>query len=288
MLYTTVPAAIVSLIVYLVVGLFAESTSASTESVSIIQNQLSGIYNWSFILIIPVVIMLVGSIMKFPTLPTMVVNSLISVVIGIFVQGFTLKNGFISMINGFNVTMSNFDGEVLKDITTLINRGGAVSMTTTTVLVFCSMGFAGIMSTSGMLDVVLEAILKRVKTAFGVIMSTIASCFIVAFVTGNSYLSILIPGELFSKIYLERNLHPKNLSRTLEDSGTVLVPLIPWSAAGAYMAATLGVDTLVYLPWAVLNYMGIVFAIILAMTGIGITKITDEEKEKFLREMGEK
>ena len=288
MLYTTVPAAIVSLIVYLVVGLFAESTSASTESVSIIQNQLSGIYNWSFILIIPVVIMLVGSIMKFPTLPTMVVNSLISVVIGIFVQGFTLKNGFISMINGFNVTMSNFDGEVLKDITTLINRGGAVSMTTTTVLVFCSMGFAGIMSTSGMLDVVLEAILKRVKTAFGVIMSTIASCFTVAFVTGNSYLSILIPGELFSKIYLERNLHPKNLSRTLEDSGTVLVPLIPWSAAGAYMAATLGVDTLVYLPWAVLNYMGIVFAIILAMTGIGITKITDEEKEKFLREMGEK
>lgn len=288
MLYTTVPASITAIIVYLVVGLSAESSSASTDSVSIIQNQLSGIYNWSFILIIPVVIMLVGSVMKFPTLPTMVVNSLISVIIGIFIQGFTLKNGFISMINGFNVTMSNFDGEVLKDITTLINRGGAVSMTTTTVLVFCSMGFAGIMSTSGMLDVVLEAILKRVKTAFGVILSTIASCFTVAFVTGNSYLSILIPGELFSKIYLERNLHPKNLSRTLEDSGTVLVPLIPWSAAGAYMAATLGVDTLVYLPWAVLNYMGIVFAIILAMTGIGITKITDEEKEKFLIAEGEK
>lgn len=150
------------------------------------------------------------------------------------------------------------------------------------------MGFAGIMSTSGMLDVVLEAILKRVKTTFGVIISTIASCFTVAFVTGNSYLSILIPGELFSKIYLERNLHPKNLSRTLEDSGTVLVPLIPWSAAGAYMAATLGVETLAYLPWAVLNYMGIVFAIILALTGIGITKITEEEKEKFLQEMGEK
>ncbi|MFR7348968.1 Na+/H+ antiporter NhaC [Peptoniphilus sp.] len=288
MLYTTVPASIAAIIVYLVVGLSAESSSASTESVSIIQNQLSGIYNWSFILIIPVVIMVVGSIMKFPTLPTMVINSLISVVIGVFVQGFTLKNGFISMINGFNVTMSNFDGEVLKDITTLINRGGAVSMTTTTVLVFCSMGFAGIMSTSGMLDVVLEAILKRVKTAFGVILSTIASCFTVAFVTGNSYLSILIPGELFRKIYLERNLHPKNLSRTLEDSGTVLVPLIPWSAAGAYMTVTLGVDTLAYLPWAVLNYMGIVFAIILAMTGIGITKITDEEKEKFLIAEGEK
>lgn len=288
MLYTTVPASIVSLAVYLIVGLSTKSSTVTTESVNIIQGQLSGIYHWSILLLLPVVIMLVGSVLKFPTLPTMVVNSLVSVVIGVFVQGFTLKNGFISMINGFNVTMTNFDGEILKDITTLINRGGAVSMTTTTVLVFCSMGFAGIMSTSGMLDVVLEAILKRVKTTFGVIISTIASCFTVAFVTGNSYLSILIPGELFSKIYLERNLHPKNLSRTLEDSGTVLVPLIPWSAAGAYMAATLGVETLSYLPWAVLNYMGIVFAIILALTGIGITKITEEEKEKFLQEMGEK
>ncbi|MDK8275612.1 MAG: Na+/H+ antiporter NhaC [Peptoniphilus duerdenii] len=288
MLYTTVPAAIVSLAVYLIVGLSTKSSTVTTESVNIIQGQLSGIYHWSILLLLPVVIMLIGSVLKFPTLPTMVVNSLVSVVIGVFVQGFTLKNGFISMINGFNVTMTNFDGEILKDITTLINRGGAVSMTTTTVLVFCSMGFAGIMSTSGMLDVVLEAILKRVKTTFGVIISTIASCFTVAFVTGNSYLSILIPGELFSKIYLERNLHPKNLSRTLEDSGTVLVPLIPWSAAGAYMAATLGVETLSYLPWAVLNYMGIVFAIILALTGIGITKITEEEKEKFLQEMGEK
>lgn len=288
MLYTTVPASIVSLAVYLIVGLSTKSSTVTTESVNIIQGQLSGIYHWSILLLLPVVIMLIGSVLKFPTLPTMVVNSLVSVVIGVFVQGFTLKNGFISMINGFNVTMTNFDGEILKDITTLINRGGAVSMTTTTVLVFCSMGFAGIMSTSGMLDVVLEAILKRVKTTFGVIISTIASCFTVAFVTGNSYLSILIPGELFSKIYLERNLHPKNLSRTLEDSGTVLVPLIPWSAAGAYMAATLGVETLSYLPWAVLNYMGIVFAIILALTGIGITKITEEEKEKFLQEMGEK
>lgn len=288
MLYTTVPASIVSIVVYLIVGLSTKSTGASTESVNIIQSQLSGIYNWNIILLLPVIIMLMGSILKFPTLPTMVINSLISVVIGIFVQGFSLKDGFISMINGFNVEMTGFNGNIIEDITTLINRGGAVSMTTTTVLVFCSMGFAGVMSTSGMLDVVLDAILAKVKTTFGVVLSTIASCFTVAFVTGNSYLSILIPGELFRKVYLERNLHPKNLSRTLEDSGTVLVPLIPWSAAGAYMTATLGVETLTYLPWAVLNYMGIVFAIILAFTGIGITKINEKEKEEFLRAEGEK
>ncbi|WP_394268643.1 Na+/H+ antiporter NhaC [Anaerococcus nagyae] len=288
MLYTTVPAAIVSIIVYLIAGLSSKTSLASADSVNIIQSQLSGIYNWNIILLLPVIIMLAGSILKFPTLPTMVVNSLISVVIGIFIQGFSLKDGFASIINGFDIGMTGFNGKIIEDIATLINRGGALSMTTTTILVFCSMGFAGIMSVSGMLDVVLDAILSRVKSTFGVVISTIVSCFTVAFVTGNSYLSILIPGELFKKVYLERNLHPKNLSRTLEDSGTVLVPLIPWSAAGAYMAATLGVETLTYLPWAVLNYTGIIFAIIWAITGIGITKISEEEKEKFLTKESEK
>ena len=196
------------------------------------------------------------------------------------VQGFTLKNGFISLIQGFNVSMTGYEGEASTMVTTLINRGGVVSVTSTTVLVFCAMGFAGIISVSGMLDVVLEELLKRVKTTAGIVLSTIASCFTVAFVTGNSYLSILIPGELFRDVYVERDLHPKNLSRTLEDSGTVLVPLIPWSAAGAYMSATLGVPTVEYLPWAVLNYTGIIFAIILAFTGFGITKLSPEEKKR--------
>jgi len=205
-------------------------------------------------------------------------TSLLSVAIGMIVQGFTLKDGFISLIQGFNVSMTGFEGEVQEAVKTLINRGGVSSVTSTTVLVFCAMGFAGIISSSGMLDVVLEELMKRVKTTGGIVLSTIASCFTVAFVTGNSYLSILIPGELFRDVYVERGLHPKNLSRTLEDSGTVLVPLIPWSAAGAYMSTTLGVETVEYLPWAVLNYMGIIFAIILGFTGFGIARLSEEEK----------
>ena len=182
-------------------------------------------------------------------------------------------DGFISMISGFNVSMTGFGGEVSSDILTLVNRGGASSMAGTTILVFCAMGVAGIMSVSGMLDVVLEALLKRVKSVSGLILSTIASCFTVAFVTGSSYLSILLPGQLFRDAYPRMKLQSKNLSRTLEDSGTVLVPIISCSAAGAYMYATLGVPTLEYLPWAVFNYMGIVFAIILGVTGFGIAHI---------------
>ncbi len=279
MLYTTVPATIVSLAVYFIAGLGSSGAGNTAEMISTLQNTLSSMFNWNIVLLIPVILILVGSFVKWPTIPTMLCSSLIAVLIGIFMQGFTLKNGFLSLISGFNVTMTGYEGEIINDIMTLLNRGGAVSMAGTTILVFCAMGFAGIMSITGMLDTVLEAITRRVKSTSGIIISTIASCFTVAFVTGNSYLSILLPGQLFNSVYEKYNLQAKNLSRTLEDSGTVLVPLVPWSAAGAYMTATLGVDTLAYLPWAVLCYMGIVFAIILAFTGIGIAYI-DPSKRK--------
>ncbi|MEA4988464.1 MAG: Na+/H+ antiporter NhaC [Anaerovorax sp.] len=279
MLYTTVPATIVSLIVYFVAGLGPGSAGSTAEAVNLLQTNLDAMFHWNILLLIPVALILVGSFVKWPTIPTMLGSALIAVVIGIFLQGFTLKNGFLALISGFNVTMTGYEGELTKDILTLLNRGGAVSMAGTTILVFCAMGFAGIMSVSGMLDMVLEAITNRVKSTSGIIISTIASCFTVAFVTGNSYLSILLPGQLFNSVYEKYNLQAKNLSRTLEDSGTVLVPLIPWSAAGAYMTATLGVDTLAYLPWAVMCYMGIVFAIILAVTGIGIAYIDPSKKK---------
>jgi len=277
MFYTTIPATIVSLIIYFFVGIGGTGQTATPESVQLMLEQLDIMFNWNILLLLPVLIIIAGSLLKWPTIPTMLGTSFLSVLIGIMTQGFTLLDGFVSMVSGFNVKMTGFEGEALAEVAKLINRGGVVSVTSTTVLIFCAMGFAGIVSCSGMLDVVLEELMKRVKSTAGIILSTIASCFTVAFVTGSSYLSILIPGELFQDIYKKRGLHAKNLSRTLEDSGTVLVPLIPWSAAGAYMTSTLGVSTIEYLPWAIMNYMGIVFAIILAFTGIGITKIKTDK-----------
>lgn len=280
MLYTTVPASIISLIVYFIAGLGSSGAGSTAETVNALQGSLDLMFNWNILLLLPVVLIIVGSLMKWPTIPTMLGSALAAVGIGMISQGFTLKNGFIALIGGFKVTMTGYEGELTADILTLLNRGGAVSMAGTTILVFCAMGFAGIMSVTGMLDVVLEAIMNKVKSTAGIIIATIGSCFTVAFVTGNSYLSILLPGQLFNSIYAKYNLHAKNLSRTLEDSGTVLVPLIPWSAAGAYMTATLGVDTMQYLPWAVMNYTGIIMAIILAVTGIGIAYIDPSKKKK--------
>jgi NhaC family Na+:H+ antiporter len=277
LLYTTIPAMLVSLIVYTFVGLSATGNVATPQAVQALLDQLNQMFELNLILLLPVVLIIAGSLKKWPTIPTKLGTSLFSMLLGFFVQGFSTLDGFTSLVEGFHVSMTGFEGAISEDVTSLINRGGVMSVTKTTVLIFSAMGFAGIMSKSGMLETVLGALMSRVKRTSGVILATIASCVTTAFITGSSYLSILLPGELFKETYPKRGLHPKNLSRTLEDSGTVIVPLIPWSAAGAFMAVTLGVDTVAYVPWAVLNYTGILFAILLAYTGIGIARLEEEE-----------
>lgn len=282
MFWTTVPATIVSLVVYAVVGLNANTAAGATsEAVTNMMAQLDQMYDWNILILLPVILVLAGSLLKLPTIPVMILSTVVAGVEGIFMQGISLGNVLTSTVSGFNVTMitrPGFDAaNAAFEVTKLLNRGGMNGIMSTTLLVFCAFCFAGIMSRAGCLEVVLKAILSVAKTTGSLILATVISCITMALTTGNSYLSILIPGEMFRDAYKERGLHPKNLSRTLEDAGTVFVPLVPWSAAGAYMTATLGVETLDYLPWAILCYTGFIFAIIYGYTGIGIAKLPKEE-----------
>lgn len=282
MFWTTVPATIVSLVVYAVVGLNANTAAGATsEAVTNMMAQLDQMYDWNILILLPVILVLAGSLLKLPTIPVMILSTVVAGVEGIFMQGISLGNVLTSTVSGFNVTMitrPGFDAaNAAFEVTKLLNRGGMNGIMSTTLLVFCAFCFAGIMSRAGCLEVVLKAILSVAKTTGSLILATVISCITMALTTGNSYLSILIPGEMFRDAYKERGLHPKNLSRTLEDAGTVFVPLVPWSAAGAYMTATLGVETLEYLPWAILCYIGFIFAIIYGYTGIGIAKLPKEE-----------
>ncbi|MBQ5643750.1 MAG: Na+/H+ antiporter NhaC [Bacteroidaceae bacterium] len=282
MFWTTVPATIVSLVVYAIVGLNANTAAGATsEAVTNMMAQLDQMYDWNILILLPVILVLAGSLLKLPTIPVMILSTVVAGVEGIFMQGISLGNVLTSTVSGFNVTMitrPGFDAaNAAFEVTKLLNRGGMNGIMSTTLLVFCAFCFAGIMSRAGCLEVVLKAILSVAKTTGSLILATVISCITMALTTGNSYLSILIPGEMFRDAYKERGLHPKNLSRTLEDAGTVFVPLVPWSAAGAYMAATLGVETLDYLPWAILCYIGFIFAIIYGYTGIGIAKLPKEE-----------
>ncbi|MEN1935089.1 Na+/H+ antiporter NhaC [Paenibacillus sp. 102] len=285
MLYTTVPAALIGLIVYFIVGKSAyTNNTVSQEQIELITSTLTTMFDWNVLLILPVLIVLVGSIKKYPTIPVMLISSVTAIIIGFVFQSISLENVFLATVKGFNVSMvtvSGFDPTTAPEaVQNLLNRGGMNSMMGTTLIAFCSFAFAGVISKIGCLDVVLEKINKKAKSTGSLILATVLSCITMAITTGSSYLSILIPGELFKNVYAERGLHPKNLSRTLEDSGTVVVPLIPWSMAGVYMSSTLGVPVIEYLPWAVMCYLGFIIAIIYGYTGLTIEKINNSSNDK--------
>ena len=284
MFYTTIPATIISLIVYGFIGMNADtSVSVNSESVARMLNQLDSMYTWNILLTVPVIMVLAGSILKWPTIPVMMGSTVVAGLEAIFLQGISLKNVLASTVSGFNVKMiaaPGFDAaSCTAEVIKLLNRGGMNSIMSTTLLVFCAFVFAAIMSRAGFLDVVLQKILSVAKSTGALISATVASCIVMALTTGNSYLSILVPGEMFRDAYKARGLAAKNLSRTLEDAGTVFVPLVPWSAAGAYMTSCLGVETLDYLPYAILCYAGFMIAIFYGFTGIGIAKLEDEDKK---------
>ncbi|WP_085524462.1 Na+/H+ antiporter NhaC [Tuberibacillus sp. Marseille-P3662] len=282
MLWTTIPAAIVSILVYLFVGFNLSADRVSTpETMNIMLQTLTEMFDWSIWLLLPPAIILYGSIRKKPTLPTIILSSFIAAVLGKFMQGFSATDIFASTVSGFDVSMVNREGfdsdSVVHEVTRLVNQGGMQSMTGVVLIAFSAFIFAGIITKSGSLEVIIQNLMKIVKRTGDLILTAVLSCITMALVTGNSYLSIIVPGEIYKDTFQKYKLHAKNLSRTLEDSGTVVVPLIPWSSAGVFMAGTLGVSTLSYAPWAILCYVGFIFAIICGYTGIGITKGPETE-----------
>jgi NhaC family Na+:H+ antiporter len=246
LLWTTGPAWILGLVVYLVVG-FGAGGSGSTADVDALQGALREAYRFHVLLLVPPVLMLGLAVRSAPILPGMLLSSLVAVILAVWLQGEGL---------------------------------GAALDADLTLLVLCAFGFAGIMRTCGLLDRILASLLGVVKSTLGLVSATVGSGVLTAVVTGSSYLSIIVPGDLFQDAFRKADLAAKNLSRTLEDSGTVVVPLVPWSAAGSFMAGTVGVATVSYLPWAVMNYTGFLFALVLAATGVGIApRIRDDETQ---------
>lgn len=291
-LYTTVPSFIVAGTVFLITGFNSGGSDvAIPEKVITITDTLSSIFSWNLLLLLPVVIVLYGSIRKKPTIPVMLISSFIAMANGMIFQGFTLHDVITSVINGFDVAMVNirgFDaGAVIPDIPRLLNRGGMNSMMGTLLICFCAITFAGTISLTKSLELIVAKILKYVRSTGSLILATIATGLTMIGVTSNGQVSILMPGEMLREAYIRRGLHPKNLGRTIEDSASIIEPILPWTAAGAYMAGTLGVATLSYLPWAILCWTGIIFATIWGFTGFGITKLSPAQQQEMLKEYDE-
>jgi len=278
MVYTTVPALIIALIIFTIIGI-VRPASGSVETAEYLQmlSTLSESFNLSpFLLIAPItVLFLVWK--KTPALPALVLGVLVGAILMLLFQ--REAGAGVAGILGALVE-SLYNGYVsetgVASIDELLTRGGLSYMLDTIALIIVALAFGGIMESAGMLERLAAAVLTLARSTGSLITVTVFSCFGMNILASDQYLAIIVPGRMYRGAFLKRNLHPKNLSRALEDSATLTSPLIPWNTCGAYMSGVLGVSCFAYLPFAFLNLASPLISIFYGFTGITIEKIDDD------------
>ncbi|CDG16551.1 Na+/H+ antiporter NhaC [Xenorhabdus doucetiae] len=279
LMYTTIPSFVLAAIVYLIAGQTSLTDNVATpEKITEILQSLDNLYHFNVLLILPPILVLWGAVTKRPVIPVMLAACTLAIAIGVGLQGFTLKQGLNALIDGFDLAMFSEQGHnisgIVSDVPRLLNRGGMFSMMSTILLVFCAFAFAGTLTLTGALTIIINKLLQAVRTTGQLIAATLSTTILLTGATCDGKLALLIPAELFKDAYHRMGLDNKNLSRTIEDGCTVIEPLIPWTSAGIYMATTLGVSTLDLLPWAIQCYAAAFLALIYGFTGFGIARAT--------------
>ena len=286
MTLTTVPTYIVSLILFIILGLTVETTGIADSSGLLADIQKSfHITPWLFL--VPVVV--IGLIVKkTEPLVALLIGTLLAGIFAIIFQpeivlmlsggkNLNFANAYKGVLNAITTdSVIPTENETLKD---LFQSGGMQKMLGTIWLILCAMVFGGVMDAIGALARISQALLKLAKTTFGLFASTVGSCLALNITASDQYLAIVVPGKMFKKAYADKGLAPENLSRTLEDSGTVTSVLIPWNTCGAYQSGTLGVDTFDYLPYAFFNLLSPVTTLVFAAFNIKIKQLVSTIKE---------
>jgi len=271
MVYTTVPGILIALVAYWYLGSSFVSTEAELTNIN---NTMTLIQDSFFIspwlLLVPLtVIIMVGC--KIPAIPALTFGVFLGFLCQIFVQGGTVASSISALQNGYIIDTGN------TFIDSLFSRGGIESMMYTVSLTIVAMTFGGVLENTGMLKSIVEKMSGMTKSAKTLIPTTIASCFITNATCSEQYISVVVPARMFSSVYRERGLDSKNLSRALEDGGTLTSVFIPWNTCGVFILATLGVGVLDFAPYAILNYSVPIISIIYAITGFSITKLKSDQ-----------
>ncbi len=273
MFYTTLPALLIALVLYGVIGLTlgADTTGYSPEGITSLREALHQAQHISPWLFLPPVIVIALALLRIPAVPALGVATVAGWIMAAIFQGEGLGSVLACAYDGFTIET----GTVAVD--ELLSRGGMSSMLYTVALVLAATAFGGIMERAGFVQVILEALMTRVKSVGGLITATIASSIGVNGLLCEQYLAIVLPGRMYMDTYPKFGLQPRMLSRTIEDGGTVTSCLFPWNSGGAFMAATLGVATVSYVPFAFLNLLVPVIAVAYAWTGTFILRLPEGE-----------
>ena len=282
MVWTTAPSMALALMLFTAAGLVAP-TPRSTGDLTVVLEALEREFAIGPHLLLPVALVLVLVVRRVPAFPALLIGALTGALFAALFQGETVvafagdpglarplalvKGCWIALFDGFTLESGN------ATLDPLLSRGGMASMLPTVWLIMAAMTFGAVMETTGQLQALARRILGFVHGTGSLIAATLLTSFGTNVLASDQYISIVLPGQMFRGEYRRRGLDPKNLSRTLEDAGTITSVLVPWNTCGAYMASTLGVATLTYAPFCFFNLINPLVAALYAWTDISIAKL---------------
>ncbi|RUO81292.1 Na+/H+ antiporter NhaC [Idiomarina tyrosinivorans] len=272
--YTAGPAIIIAILLFLILGFHAD-TDVSLGRLAEMQAELQGTFNIGWEMMVPLAVLLFLAATRKPALPTVFFGALLGGVWALIFQPemvHRLAGGEEGIVASLKVVwMALSDGTVVDtgndNLDSLLSGGGMSSMLNTAWLILSAMTFGAIMEKVGLLRRFIQGMLHSAKSVGSLVTGTLFTCFGANVLTADQYMAIVLPGRMFKEEYARRNLDPRVLSRTLEDSGTITSALIPWNTCGAYMFSVLAVSPLDYAPFAFFNLLTPVFAMLYAYTG---------------------
>ncbi len=270
MSYTTGVSYGLTLVIELILGFFYGGGQANLEKVNQILTGIDAQFSINPLMLIPPALVMILAIRKIPAVPGIVIGILSAGILGVIFQGNTFGSLLSAAYGGYT---SNSGIEAVDN---LLTKGGFESMMYTVSLVICAMMFGGIMEKTNQLRVVVSVILKKAQSTGSVISATILTAIGANLILCDQYMSIVMTGKMYAQSYRDKNLHPKNLSRAIEDSATVTANLVPWNSGGAYQAATLGVPTIAYLPFNFFCWLTPIVSMLYGWFNITIDPLEEE------------
>ncbi len=279
MLWTSVPSFIIALSVFFVLGL-NNDVAMNEARIDEIASGILSLFDVSVWALLPLVVLISLAVKRVPAMPTIFIGALAGVVIAATLQQDAINQIFASSEHQgalrvlLAIWTALFDGVSLNTgnqaVDDLLSRGGMSSMLGTIWLILCAMTFGAAMEAAGLLRRLVESLLAAVKSTGSLIAATLATCIGTNLVTADQYISIVMPGRMFKDAYQDKGLARLNLSRSLEDAGTITSPLIFWNSCGVYMGGVLGVSAIDYAYYAVFNWTSPLLALLFAYTGYTI------------------
>lgn len=269
MMQTTIPAAVVSLVIYLGIGIGISGNSYDASTVDSIMNGLKGMFHINLIPVIPIVVVIVMILMKKGTIVSMMSGTVVAILIAVFYQGYSVADMGTFLYSGFTCDTKN---EILIS---LLNRGGMTSMLSLLAVFVGGLGLGGILDKTGMLEPIFHYITEKYKSPRGIMLMAWCATLLCILVIADNNFAFVMVATLFGSAFQKYNLKSQNLSRILEDVGTLGSALVPWNVGAQFAAGVLGVSTLAYMPYAFLNWMTPILSLAFIILQVKIKKIEE-------------